>query len=230
MSNSWKVVVVASFVAALVALAGCGKKDDAGAPAATGKADAASSDAGAASTEEQMAKQAADMRKALAEMNDGKEVKLVESKDLKALLPETLGGGKRAGVESQRMSHGGIDIASMKTSYDAEPSEGGDGAPKPGFNVEILDLGNLGASMAMGYAAWAMTQFEKETETGYEKTTKHKGYPAMEKYDREQKSGELHVYVAKRFVLQVSGHDATIEQIRAVVDGIDVDKLAALAK
>jgi hypothetical protein len=38
------------------------------------------------------------------------------------------------------------------------------------------------------------------------------------------------VYVAKRFVLQVSGHDATIEQIRAVVDGIDVDKLAALAK
>jgi len=229
MSNSSTFVVAVGLIAALGVVAGCGKDDAAAESKAAAKDDAASSDAGGMPTEEQMAKQAEDTRKALAQMSGGKEIKPVETKDLKALLPETLGGGKRGGVESQRISSGGVDIATMKTSYDVESAEG-DETPKPGFSVEIMDLGNLSGSMAMGYAAWAMTQYEKETDTGYEKTTKHKGFPAMEKYDRESKSGEIHVYVAKRFVVQVSGHDATIEQIRAAVDGIDVSKLEALAK
>ena len=230
MSKSTARVAVVGLVAALAALAACGKGDDGGkAPAKGDDASADSSNADAMPTPEQMEKQAADTRKALAEMSGGKEIKAVDPKEIKALLPATLGGAKRTSAESQHMNQGGMDIATTRASYDPEPAEG-DAAAKPGFNVEIMDLGNLSGAMSMGFTAWATTQFERETDSGYEKTTKYKGYPAVEKYENEGKSGELQVYVGKRFIVQVSAHDATIEQIRAAMDALDVEKIAALAK
>jgi len=233
MSNSSKLVVAAGLFLALSVAAGCGKKDEGAAKSpgagAAPKADAAATDGNGMPTEEQMAKQAEDTRKALAEMHGGKDIKAVEGKDLKALLPAEMAGAKRGSVESQHINQGGIDITTTKTSYQAESAEG-DTAAKPGFSVEITDLGNMSGTMTMGFAAWSMTQYDKETDTGYEKTTKYKGYPAMEQYDRESKSGELQVFVAKRFVVKVSGNDATIEQIRGAVDGIDLAKLGSLGQ
>lgn len=217
-------------LAALAALPACGG-DDGDKPS---KGDAAkesasdSDDAGGMPTEEEMQKQADETRKALAEAAGGKEIKAVDPKEMKALLPETLGGAKRRNAESQHINQGGMDISTTRASYDPEPTEG-DTQP-PSFDVEIMDLGNLSGAMAMGFTAWAMTQYERETDTGYEKTTKYKGYPAVEKYDSESKNGELQVYAAKRFLVKVSGNDATIEQIRAAMDTIDVAKIASLGK
>ena len=94
MSNSSKLVVAAGLFVALLVVAGCGKKDDAAAGAAP-KEDAAATDASGMPTEEQMAKQAEDTRKALAAMHGGKDIKAVEGKELKALLPAEMGGAKR---------------------------------------------------------------------------------------------------------------------------------------
>jgi len=228
MSNSSSRVAVAGLVAALAALTACGKGDDAPGSSSKGDASTDASDSGAMPTPEQMQKQADETRKALAEMSGGKEIKAVEPKEMKALLPEMLAGAKRSNAQASRMSQSGIDIATARANYDPEATEGD--TPKPSYSVEIMDLGNLSGAMAMGFTSWAMTQFENETDTGYEKTTKYKDYPAVEKYDRESKNGELQVYVAKRFLVKVSGNDTTIEQIRAVVDTVDVGKVAALAK
>jgi hypothetical protein len=232
MSNTWKLVVVAGFVASLTALAGCGEKKHEGAKGDAGsKSESAKDDDSSSLTpEEQMAKQAEETRKALKDAAGGKEIKAVDTKELKALLPETIAGAKRTGVESQKMNQGGMEYSTTNANYDPPQEEGGDGKPKPSYRVQIMDLGNLSGGMAMGFAMWATMEVEKETETGYEKSVKVNGYPALEKYDRESKSGELQVFVAKRFILEVSGNDATIEQIRAAVDAIDTGKLAGLAK
>ena len=228
MSKSSARVAVVGLVAALAALTACGKADDSAGSSSKSDASSNASDSNAMPTPEQMQKQADDTRKALAEMSGGKEIKAVEPKDLKAVLPETLGGAKRSDAQASRMSQGGIDIATSRANYYPEATEGD--TPKPSFTVEIMDLGNLSGAMAMGFTSWAMTQFENETDTGYEKTTKYKDHPAVEKYDNASKNGELQVYVAKRFLVKVSGNDATIEQIRAAVDTVDVSKVAALAK
>ena len=107
-----------------------------------------------------------------------------------------------------------VELTQIHADYDGESS--GD-TPAPGFKVEIMDLGNLSGTMMNGMVMWATMQFEHETGTGYEKTTKHKDFPALEKYDTESKDGELQVFVGKRFVVKSTGHDATIEQIRAVI-------------
>jgi hypothetical protein len=220
------VCVLASFSA----LAACGGGDGGSPPKGDSSDGSSSAPAGPGGmpTEAQMQQQADETRRALAEMSGGKEIKAVDPKEMKALLHETLGGAKRNNAESSRMSQGGIDIATARANYDPEATEGD--TPNPSFSVEIMDLGNLSGAMAVGFTSWAMTQFERDTETGYEKTTKYKDHPAVEKYDRESKSGELQVYVAKRFLVKVSGNDATIEQIREAVDALDVGKVASLAK
>jgi hypothetical protein len=215
-------------LAVLAALPACGgddgdepSKDDAAKESASDDGDA-----GGMPTEEQMQKQADDTRKALAEAAGGKEIKAVDPKEMKALLPEAIGAAKRRSAESQRMNQGGMDISQTRASYDPEPAEGA----QPSFDVEIMDLGNLSGAMAMGFTPWAMTQYERETDTGYEKTTKWKGYPAMEEYDTESKHGKLEAYVAKRFIVKVTGNDATMEQIHAAMEAIDVAKIASLGK
>jgi type II secretory pathway pseudopilin PulG len=48
-----------------------------------------------------------------------------------------------------------------------------------------------GAMGMMGLAAWSIAEVDKETATGYEKTTKIDGNKAYEKYDNDQKDGEI---------------------------------------
>lgn len=78
----------------------------------------------------------------------------------------------------------------------------------------------------MGMAAWSMASIDKETETGYEKTTEYKGHKAFEKYNTQSKNGEISVIVANRYIVQVEGRDVDMDKIKSVLDDIDLDKLA----
>ena len=47
--------------------------------------------------------------------------------------------------------------------------------------------------MMMGLAAWSMMEMDKETENGYEKTSKIGDNKSYEKYDNGDKDGEIAV-------------------------------------
>ena len=80
----------------------------------------------------------------------------------------------------------------------------------------------------MALAGWSMAEIDKETTTGYEKTTKIEGYKAFEKYDNEGKSGELNVLVADRFVVNVQGDHITVDQLKGALKDLDLTKLGDL--
>lgn len=219
---------VAVLGAAALLCTGCGKGDKASEDE-SGRDARMGADASGVPTEERFENQTDEARKAFKEMNGGKDIKTVDHKELKAVLPAEIAGAKRTNAQSQRVSQGGMNIASASADYEFE-SDGSEAAPKPGYDVEVMDLGNMSGALMGGYTMWATMEFENDTDTGYEKTTKFKGWPAMEKYDREDRRGELNVFVAKRFVLKVAGHDATIEQIHAAAAEVDPAKLESLAK
>lgn len=234
MKRSTKLWTAGVLVAGLAA-AGCGKGGkDGDKPSPDHKAGPAAGESPPMSAEEQaaaMQKAAEETKKSFKEMNGGKDIKAVDAKDLKAMLPAELAGAKRGSVESQHTNTMGMDMTTADADYETAAAANDDGShPKPGFHVQIMDFGNASSSVAMGYSAWALTDYERETDTGYEKTVKYKGCPGQETYDREAKSGSMHVLVAKRFVVEVNGHDATIEQIRAALDALDVSRLEALVK
>jgi len=80
----------------------------------------------------------------------------------------------------------------------------------------------------MAHASWTAVDMDSESDTGYEKTMTFKGYKAMEKYDNEDRSGEMNIFVAQRFSVQieVSGADAKLLQQTAGL--LDLKKLETL--
>ena len=151
-------------------------------------------------------------------MEEGQKYEVVDFRDLKALLPESLGDLKRTNAEGEKSGTMGFTISKAEADYNNEDYS-------QSIDIEITDL--AGASGFAGLAAWgwAMADIDKETETGYEKTIKYKGHKAYEEYDNEYQNGSVEVLVSGRFMVSVSGNDVPMEMIKSAIDEIDIAEL-----
>ena len=154
------------------------------------------------------------------DMGDKKTVDPVDFRDLKALLPETTANLKRTEATGEKTGAMGFTVSMAKGQYSGE----GDAS----ISIEIVDTGGIAGMATMAMAAWTMADIDKETTTGYEKTTKIEGFKAFEKYDNEGKDGEINVLVADRFVVNVHGNNVTVDQMKESLKDIDLSKLTDL--
>ncbi|WP_461042994.1 transposase [Spirosoma harenae] len=146
-------------------------------------------------------------------------VETVDFRKLKELLPEDVDGLKRKEATGEKNGAAGFVISTAEGKYSNE-----DGSES--IELDIVDGG--GSAMMIGLAAWSMVEVDKETEHGYEKTTKMGDYKAFEKYDNDTKNGEIDVLVNKRFIISAKGHGVSMDKIKAALEDIDLDKLANL--
>jgi hypothetical protein len=167
-----------------------------------------------------IAESAEKMADAMKDMNDGKKVEPVDFRELKALLPESLPGLTRGNVEGERSGAMGADVATASADYANENGTS--------LSVKISDMGSLTGAMRMATLGWTMAQIDRESNDGYERTTTFNGYKAWEKYWTSTKHGELHVLVAGRFVVEVSGSECEMSQIKDAAGKIDFNKLAGM--
>lgn len=154
------------------------------------------------------------------DMGDKKAVDPVDFRDLKALLPETTADLKRTEATGEKTGAMGFTVSMAKGRYS------GDGDAS--ISIEIVDTGGIAGMATMAMAAWTMADIDKETTTGYEKTTKIEGFKAFEKYDNEGKDGEINVLVADRFVVNVHGNNVSVDQMKESLKDIDLGKLEDL--
>jgi hypothetical protein len=153
-------------------------------------------------------------------MAGGQKVEPVSFRDLKTLLPESLPGFTRKTAKGEKNGAMGISFSQATADYD-----GPSGAD---LDIKIIDVGTLSGPLAMGMAGWASLEVDKETETGYEKTTtfgKHKG---LEKYDSARKSGEVKAIVAGRFIVEVRGHNVSAADLKGALAKVDLGKLEGM--
>jgi len=167
-----------------------------------------------------IAESAGKLADAMKDMNDGKKVEPVDFRDLKALLPDSLPGLTRGNVEGERSGALGIDVAVASADYSNENGTS--------LSVKISDMGSLTGAMRMATLGWTMAHIDRENNDGYEKTTTFNGYKAWEKYWTSTKHGELHVLVAGRFVVEVSGSDCEMSQIKDAAGQVDFNTLAGM--
>ncbi len=144
----------------------------------------------------------------------------VDFRELKALLPAELPGFARESATGERSGTMGMSVATAEALYRKE----GGGAVR----IKFSDLGGLGGMGAMTRAGWAMAELDRETETGYERTTVIKGRKAMQRYDRASNGGEVEVLVDGRIMVEVSGDGVSEEEIAAALDRVELDKLEAI--
>lgn len=197
-------------------VSGCGKS------AEQKRLEEAAKQAGEATqTLKEGAEKMAEAMKGLGEAGaEGRKVDPVNFRDLKALLPESLPGMTRASAEGEKTSVMGINVSEAHARFENE-----EGAH---VTVKITDMGNMSGFVGMAAMAWAYADVDKETETGYEKTTTFNGHKAFEKYNTESKDGELNIFVAGRFVVSIDGYGVEMSSLKDAAGAISLSKLEAM--
>ncbi|CCH00718.1 hypothetical protein FAES_2709 [Fibrella aestuarina BUZ 2] len=192
----------------VVMLAGCGRKNDEqqeddGATASVG---------GTLNAMQEMAKQAE------ASQKNGP-VATIDFRKLKDLLPADADGLARKSASGEKNGMAGFTISTATARYEnADNSEN--------IELALVDAGGSGA--LMGLAAWTMVDVDKETEDGYERTTKMGDNKCYEKYTTSSKSGEIAMVVKNRYVVTAKGNGVSMEKLKSALEAIDTDKLSAL--
>ena len=233
-------VVVATVSTAVVCAAllnGCGKsKEQEAAEAFAAKmaeaskkmeAIAKSAKSGMPQTPEQAMKQGADAMAAASSAmgammgGDGKgAVEPVDFRELKALLPEALGALKRGEATGEKTGAMGIKVSNAEATYSA-----GDEAR---IKLKIVDMGSMSGFAGMAGAAWTMVDIDRETSTGYEKTSTVAGRKTYEKWNKDGKHGEVNMVVASRFMIEIRGDGVEIKDLKQAAAALDYGKLEAL--
>ena len=145
---------------------------------------------------------------------------LISPKDLKAALPEELPDMKRVSRSSEKSGAFGINVASAEATYRAES-----GAT---ISIKVTDTGGLGGLGAMAQAGFAMSEIDRETETGYERSTTYKGYRAMEEYDSRYEKGSIVLMAEHRLNIEINGKTTDMEQVKGALDVLDLDAIIGL--
>lgn len=148
---------------------------------------------------------------------NGKAIETVDFRELKALLPESLPGMARGEATGEKTAAMGMQISTAQGRY--RSAEGSS------ISLKIADIGSMTGLAGMATYAWAATEYDRETGSGYEKTTTFEGRKAQEKYNTSSRSGELSVMVAGRFVVEADGNNVDMDAIKAALKQVDLGKL-----
>lgn len=160
------------------------------------------------------------MGAAIGGANAGKKVETVDYKELKAMLPESLPGMKRTDATGEKTAAMGMQISNAEGRYSSEDGKS--------VQIKITDIGSMSGLAGMTAYAWANVSVDRETDTGYEKTTTYNGYKSHEKYDKQNKSGEVSVMVGDRFVVEVDGSNVEIDVIKDALGKVNLGKLNSM--
>lgn len=165
---------------------------------------------------EAMAKQAEDAAKGLPD-GDTPQVEPVSFRDLQALFP-TVDGWEMAKPTGEKMTS---PFAYSKAEVEYQKGESN-------ISVEITDSG-FNQVLFAPFMMFMAQGYEKETSDGYEKSTKVGTYPAWERWQADDKDGELNIVVNKRFLVRVEGDGIDdMAVLHGVAEKMDLGKLGGM--
>lgn len=146
-------------------------------------------------------------------------VQAVPAETLQGLLPESLSGFTRTEVESNSGGVAGMQGSNAQGVYTKDDAR---------ITLSVTDMAAAGGLAGLA-GAFNVTS-NRQTASGYEKMGKVNGRMTTEQYDRSAQSGEYGVMVANRFMVQAQGSQVSIDQLKAAVDSVGLNRLEGLAK
>lgn len=144
----------------------------------------------------------------------------VNFRELRETLPEALSGMERTEAEGATQTTMGFSISEAEATYEVPEGNGR-------IDISVMDYGAVPALGMMGFA-WTMTEIDRETSSGYEKTIRMGENKGFRKYDTEGQRGEFSLVIADRFIVQVDGRDVSDDQIEAALRAVDLDALEGM--
>ena len=154
---------------------------------------------------------------------EGKEVETVNFRELKALLPAELDGLRRTSASGEKTNAFGMNVSKAEGEFKSEDNSSS-------IKITIVDMGSMRGFAGLAAFGWTMTEIDKETEHGYERTIEYKGCKGIEEYDTERNYGKKEIMAAKRFMVTVEGYNVTKEAIDDALDEVHIDELEQMKK
>lgn len=142
----------------------------------------------------------------------------VDFHDLQAMLPENVLTLEREATAGETSAAFGFTMSTAEAQYDDDEGRS--------LTIKITDLGSRQSLASMSIFSWAMNDFDRKTNAGYERTISYHGYRGYEKADPE--SCVLNVLVADRFVVEVNGYQLETANLKAALALIDLGKLESM--
>jgi hypothetical protein len=150
---------------------------------------------------------------------DGKPVDPVSFQALQSALPE-LSGWERSAPTGERMT-APVAFSEAETHYTRGETN---------VTVKIVDS----AFSQLLVAPWAMfltAGYERESNDGYEKSVDVGGNPGFERWNKDSRTGELNLVVAKRYLVTVEGANISDTKIlHEFASKIDAGTLSSLGR
>jgi hypothetical protein len=143
----------------------------------------------------------------------------VDFRELRDLLPERIRGMEQTANSGERTGALGIKISKAERTFTSD-----EGYRE--IDLSIVDLGSLKNAAMLGFD-WLQLDVDREDDRGFERTTEFNGHPAMEKCEKHDdvEQCSLHVIVAQRFVVQVEARGVPFDDVRDLVDDMDLKQL-----
>jgi len=162
---------------------------------------------------EAMARSAKEME----ELSKRPPVEPVSFKVLAPFFPD-LAGWEKGAPEGEKMS-APVAISNSQVDYTKDEAR---------ITAKITDSGNSTMFLAP-FMVFLTAGYEKETSNGFEKSAKVGDQPGWERWDGESKTGELNIFVNKRFLVELNGSGIENNQVlHELARKIDLRKLGDL--
>ena len=149
----------------------------------------------------------------------------LDFRKIKEFMPAEVAGVKRSKNEGEKIALGEFVMSQATAEY--AKAEAGENDPR--VELQIMDYASspeMGAAMT----AWQTIEIDKESDSGHERTLKVKEQPAYETYQKEGKSGQVQIWIEKRFYMNVQTTNLSAEDVKKLVESLPIDKLVAAAK
>lgn len=150
--------------------------------------------------------------------NETEAKEVVDYKELKDFMPNSIIGMNRTDISGQKSGAMGQNLSTAEARYE----EG-----NKSLQISVVDAGGSALALA-GLAMWANMDMSSESDDGYERTTKINGYKAFEQYDNKNESGQISVLIEDRFIVNVEGDNISAKDLKRAMDKLDLKKLARL--
>jgi hypothetical protein len=148
---------------------------------------------------------------------DGKPVDPVSFQQLQTALPD-VAGWEKGKPTGEKMTIP-VPFSQTETTYTNGDAE---------VQVKIVDSA-FSPLLAAPWAMFMAAGYEKETSDGYEKSVNVGGIPGFEKWNSDDKDGELNLVVAKRFLVTIEGNGiANANVLHDFASKLDTGKLSGL--
>lgn len=144
---------------------------------------------------------------------------MIHFRQLKEFLPKELQDMKRTSVEAGKNSAMGMTIGYAEAEYKGEDTY---------LSVNIQDISAMSGFMRMAQYAWASQEMERESEDGFERTTRIDGLMAKEEFRYRNNSGSIELIVDDRFMVELRGRGMEMDQLKGFVKALNIKGLADL--